>query len=109
MSPESFAGVEVFGSKPSRALQASRLFMTLIAPGHTQGFTGHCEISTCNIKGDRRAMRAVHDGWDVVSHRPCIGTLACCPTCPLLFIGNMAVNVTSFFAQPRASVSTTAP
>ena len=54
---------EVFGSKPSRALQASRLFMTLIAPGHTQGFTRPLRDLYLQHKETARAYARSHDGW----------------------------------------------
>jgi glycosyltransferase involved in cell wall biosynthesis len=54
---------EVFGSKPSRALQESRLFMTLIAPGHTQGFTRPLRDLYLRHKEIARAYARSHDGW----------------------------------------------
>jgi Glycosyl transferase family 2 len=54
---------DVFGSKPPRALQESRLFMTLIAPGHTQGFTRSLRDLYLRHKDVARAYARSHDGW----------------------------------------------
>lgn len=54
---------EVFGSKPPRALQESRLFMTLIAPGHTQGFTRALRDLYLSHREIARGYARSHDGW----------------------------------------------
>jgi hypothetical protein len=53
----------VFGSKPPRALEESRSFMTLIAPGHTQGFTRPLRDLYLRHKDIARAHARSHDGW----------------------------------------------
>jgi glycosyltransferase involved in cell wall biosynthesis len=54
---------EVFDSKPDRALQESRLFMTLIAPGHTQCFTRPLRDLYLKHKAVARAYARNHDAW----------------------------------------------
>jgi glycosyltransferase involved in cell wall biosynthesis len=50
-------------AKAPRALQESRLFMSLIASGHTQGFTRSLrDIYVCN-KDIARSYAAMHDFW----------------------------------------------
>jgi glycosyltransferase involved in cell wall biosynthesis len=54
---------EVFHSRPPRALQESRVFMTAIAPGHTQGFTRPLRELYLRHKAIARAYARNHDAW----------------------------------------------
>jgi glycosyltransferase involved in cell wall biosynthesis len=54
---------DVFGSKPPRALDESRVFMTLIAPGHTQGLTRPLRDLYSSHKIIAREYARSHDGW----------------------------------------------
>lgn len=54
---------EVFHSRPPRALQESRVFMTAIAPGHTQGFTRPLRDLYLRHNAIARAYARNHDAW----------------------------------------------
>jgi glycosyltransferase involved in cell wall biosynthesis len=54
---------EVFDSRPPKALEESRLFMTLIAPGHTQGLTRALRDLYLSHKDIAREYARSHDGW----------------------------------------------
>jgi rhamnosyltransferase len=54
---------EVFDSKPPKALQESRLFMTVIAPGHTQCFTRPLRNLYLKHKSIARTYARNHDAW----------------------------------------------
>ena len=54
---------EVFHSKPRRALQESRVFMTAIAPGHTQSFTRALRDLYLRHNAIARAYARNHDAW----------------------------------------------
>jgi len=54
---------EVFDSKPPKALQESRLFMTVIAPGHTQCFTRPLRNLYLEHKSIARTYARNHDAW----------------------------------------------
>jgi glycosyltransferase involved in cell wall biosynthesis len=54
---------EVFGSRPRKALEESRVFMTVIAPGHTQGFTRPLRDIYLRHEAVARAYARNHDAW----------------------------------------------
>jgi glycosyltransferase involved in cell wall biosynthesis len=54
---------KVFHSRPPRALQESRVFMTAIAPGHTQGFTRALRDLYLRHRAVARAYARNHDAW----------------------------------------------
>lgn len=54
---------EVFHSRPPRALQESRVFMTAVAPGHTQGFTRPLRELYLRHNAIARAYARNHDAW----------------------------------------------
>jgi len=54
---------EVFDSKPPKALQESRVFTTVIAPGHTQCFTRPLRDLFLGHKSIARAYARNHDAW----------------------------------------------
>jgi len=54
---------EVFHSRPPRALQESRVFMTAVAPGHTQGFTRPLRDLYLRHNAIARAYARNHDAW----------------------------------------------
>jgi hypothetical protein len=54
---------EVFGSRPRKAMEESRVFMTVIAPGHTQGFTRPLRDLYLAHKTVARAYARNHDAW----------------------------------------------
>ncbi|HEY6927495.1 MAG TPA: glycosyltransferase [Steroidobacteraceae bacterium] len=54
---------EVFHSRPARALQESRIFMTAVAPGHTQGFTRPLRDLYLRHSAIARAYARNHDAW----------------------------------------------
>jgi hypothetical protein len=54
---------EVFGSRPRKAMEESRVFMTVIAPGHTQGFTRPLRDLYLAHKAVARAYARNHDAW----------------------------------------------
>lgn len=54
---------EVFGSRPRRAMEVSRAFMSVIAPGHTQCFTRPLRELYLAHKDVARAYARNHDAW----------------------------------------------
>ncbi len=54
---------EVFGSQPREAMEESRVFMTVIAPGHTQCFTRPLRDLYLAHKDVARAYARNHDAW----------------------------------------------
>jgi len=54
---------EVFHSRPPRAVQESRVFMTAVAPGHTQGFTRPLRDLYLRHNVIARAYARNHDAW----------------------------------------------
>jgi rhamnosyltransferase len=54
---------EVFDSRPPRALEESRLFMTVIAPGHTQCLTRPLRDLYLEHKSIARTYARNHDSW----------------------------------------------
>lgn len=54
---------EVFHSKPPKALEESRLFTTVIAPGHTQCFTRPLRALYLRHKSIARDYARNHDAW----------------------------------------------
>jgi glycosyltransferase involved in cell wall biosynthesis len=54
---------EVFGSRPGKAMEESRVFMTVIAPGHTQCFTRPLRDLYLAHKAVARAYARNHDAW----------------------------------------------
>ena len=54
---------EAYDSKPPKALQESRLFTTVIAPGHTQCFTRPLRELFLRHKSTARAYARNHDAW----------------------------------------------
>jgi glycosyltransferase involved in cell wall biosynthesis len=54
---------EVFGSRPRAAMEESRVFMTVIAPGHTQCFARPLRDLYLVHKDVARAYARNHDAW----------------------------------------------
>jgi glycosyltransferase involved in cell wall biosynthesis len=54
---------EVFGSRPREAMAESRVFMTVIAPGHTQCFTRPLRDLYLTHKDVARVYARNHDAW----------------------------------------------
>ena len=54
---------EVFDSRPGKAMEESRVFMTVIAPGHTQCFTRPLRDLYLAHKDVARAYARNHDAW----------------------------------------------
>jgi glycosyltransferase involved in cell wall biosynthesis len=54
---------DVFGAKLAVAMQESRVFMTILAPGHTQGFTRPLRDLFLRHKDIARAYVPCHDWW----------------------------------------------
>jgi glycosyltransferase involved in cell wall biosynthesis len=54
---------EVFGSRPRKAMEESRVFMTVIAPGHTQCFTRPLRDLYLAHRAVARAYARNHDAW----------------------------------------------
>jgi len=93
---------EVFGSRPPKALEESRLFMTLIAPGHTQGLTRPLRDLYLSHKEIARDYARSHDGWMYLIANAC-GTSRMLSNVPTALYRQHGSNViTALLRRPGA-------
>ena len=85
---------EVFGSGPRRAMEESRAFMSVIAPGHTQCFTRPLRDLYLAHKDVARAYARNHDAWMYLI-ASAAGTVRLLPDTPTALYRQHEANVTA--------------
>lgn len=85
---------EVFGSKPRAAIEESRVFMTVIAPGHTQCFTRPLREAYVTHKDIARAYARNHDAWMYLI-ASAVGSVRMLPDTPTALYRQHDANVTA--------------
>ena len=85
---------EVFDSRPRRAMEESRAFMSVIAPGHTQCFTRPLRDLYLAHKDVARAYARNHDAWMYLI-ASAAGTVRMLPDTPTALYRQHDANVTA--------------
>ena len=85
---------EVFGSRPRSAMEESRVFMTVIAPGHTQCFTRPLRDLYLAHKVIARTYARNHDAWMYLI-ASAVGSVRMLPDTPTALYRQHDANVTA--------------